>query len=361
MIQFHLPTQIRIAPGAWRELDALLPEGDCFLLCGSHCRKTAEEFAASQQGKRNVFLCSDIPAELPLPDAERVLDQLRRLSCSIVIALGGGSVMDAGKTLAALAPLPGSVEEYFYGKRKITGKGLFFAAVPTTAGTGAEMTANAVLWDPSTGIKQSLRHPSMMADLALVDAELTWHTPAGVTAASGLDALTQALESSISRKATQWTRLWSVRAAKQIMENLKNAAADDPCARAAMAEASALTGMAFAQSGLGAVHGIAHPLGSRLHVPHGVACGVLLVPVLQYNRDFLEKIAADLGYANADEVIVAVSDLRKAVGVPENFRFCGLQESDFDFIVRNCRSGSMLCNPAEFSDDDARELLRGLC
>ena len=361
MSQFLLPPHIRIAPGLWKDLDSLLPAGDCFLLCGNHCRHLAEEFRRSQEGRRNVILCTGIPAELPLPAAENALQQLRKSDCRIVIAVGGGSVMDAGKTLAALAPLDGSVEEYFYGKRKISGKGLFFAAVPTTAGTGAEMTSNAVLCDPVTGIKQSLRHPAMMADLALVDAELTWHSPQSVTAASGLDALTQALEASLSRKATELTRLWSVWAAKKILGSLEDAVADDPRARAVMAEASAVTGMAFAQSGLGAVHGIAHPLGSLLHVPHGVACGVLLVPVLQCNRVFLEPLAADLGYAGADEVIAAVAALRRKVGVPEDFRFCGLKEADFDFIVRYCRSGSMQCNPVELSDGAVREMLRSLC
>ena len=343
-----VPRNIKFGENLLQELPLLLPPGCRVLaLAGSHCRKRVADLLPG------AVIAPPVRAELPLDDAEEVLKLARTEKVTAVVAVGGGSVMDAGKTVAALIPCDGAVKDYFYGKRKITGKGVFFAACPTTAGTGAEMTSNAVLCDLETGIKQSLRHPDMMADLALVDPVLTYGSPADVTASSGFDALVQAVEATISRKANTYTRSISMIAAMQIFENLAGAVQDDHDARNAVAEGSMMTGMAFGQSGLGAVHGIAHPLGSICHVPHGVACAVLFPAVMRRNMPY-SRILNDIFGSDPLEKYNA---LLRTCGLPCNFREYSLKPEHYDFIIRNCRSGSMKCNPVELSDRDVAAIL----
>ena len=344
----RLPRTIRFGENLIQELPLLLPnKGPVLVVCGTHCRKRLTDLLPG------AIFAPPVRAELPLEDAQAVLDCGRKAGAVAVAAVGGGSVIDAGKTAAALLPLDGTVKEFFYGEKKIPGKGVFFAACPTTAGTGAEMTSNAVLCDPATGIKQSLRHPEMTADLALVDPVLTYGSPAEVTASSGFDALVQAVEASISRKANTLTRSLSLIAAGNLFENLAGAVKDDPAARDAVAEASMMTGMAFAQSGLGAVHGIAHPLGSICHVPHGIACAVLFTPVMKRNAPYTRILDGLFGSAPLEKYAA----LRKACGLPDNFRAYGLRREHFPFIIKNCRSGSMKCNPVDLSDAAVESIL----
>ena len=347
-----VPRNIKFGENVFQELPLLLPPGSKVLaVCGSHCRKRVADMLPG------AVIAPPVRAELPLDDAEELLTLARAEKITAVVAVGGGSVMDAGKTVAALLPLEGTVKDYFYGTKKIPGKGVFFAACPTTSGTGAEMTSNAVLCDPETGIKQSLRHPEMMADLAVIDPVLTYGSPADVTASSGFDALVQAVEATISRKANTFTRSISMIAAMQIFENLAGAVQDDHDARDAVAEGSMMTGMAFGQSGLGAVHGIAHPLGSICHVPHGVACAVLFPAIMRRNMPYA-RILNDMFGADPLEKYDA---LRRACGLPGNFREYGLKKEHYDFIIRNCRSGSMKCNPVDLSDSDVAAILDEVC
>ena len=347
-----VPRNIKFGENLLQELPLLLPPG-CRVLavCGSHCRRRVADLLPG------AVIAPPVRAELPLEDVENLLQLARSEKITAVIAVGGGSVMDAGKTVAALIPLEGSVKEYFYGERKIPGKGVFFAACPTTSGTGAEMTSNAVICDAATGIKQSLRHPEMTADLALVDPVLTYGSPADVTASSGFDALVQAVEATLSRKANTFTRSISMIAAMQIFEHLAGAVEDDPQARNAVAEASMMTGIAFAQSGLGAVHGIAHPLGSICRVPHGVACAVLFPAVMRRNMPYARILNDIFGSDPLEKYQIL---LRKC-GLPGSFRDYGLKKDHYDFIIRNCRSGSMKCNPADLSDSDVAAILDEVC
>ena len=275
--------------------------------------------------------------------------------------------MDAAKAAAALIPLDGSVSDYFRGEKSIPGKGLFFAAAPTTAGTGAEATSNAVLTDPETKIKKSLRHPGMMADLALIDPELTLSSPLALTAASGLDAFVQAFESYTSPRATALTRTLSAEAVRKIFNSLIPAfrEPDNLLFRTEMAEGSMLSGLAFAQTGLGAVHGIAHPVGSLLGVPHGIACATLMLPVMRFNApvcgDRYAELASCCGEKpEAEAFLRAAEELFRNLGGTPNLRAFHFGKEHFDFIVRNCRSASMKQNPRPMSDSDVVAILEQL-
>lgn len=206
----------------------------------------------------------------------------------MVIGLGGGSVIDAGKAIAALVTNPGDLLDYL----EVIGKGqplvnapLPYIAIPTTAGTGSEVTRNAVIESTEHNVKVSLRSPLMLPQIALVDPELTYNLPPQITASSGLDALTQLIEPFVSVKANPMTDMICREGIRQAARSLRRAyeKGTDTSAREGMSLASLFGGLALANAALGAVHGFAGPLGGMLHAPHGALCARLLPLVMEAN------------------------------------------------------------------------------
>lgn len=354
---------------------SILPEKlscykDLLLVAGKHfsCSEEYKNLTAKLlENGHKVISITSIHSEGPVEDVDKIIGEGRKNHVQAVVAIGGGSVIDCAKAAAALIPLSGNCKEYFTGEKEIPGKGLFFAALPTTSGTGAECTSNSVLADGESMVKKSLRHPAMTPDLAIIDPLLTLSCPAALTAASGLDAFVQAFECITNPKSSAYSESLCMKALSLIAENLKKAC-DEPeniAARSAMAEASNLTGMAFAATGLGAIHGLAHPIGSLLHVPHGEACAILIAPVVKWNLVCCEEKYASMakvchfGETGEDFLRGAIS-LAQSVGTDKNFRKYGLNKSHFPFIVKNCRSASMKGNPRSMSDEDVNSLLETL-
>lgn len=228
------------------------------------------------------------PGEPTLAMLQDALAQSRPFRPDWVTALGGGAALDLGKALAALIPAPTSPLDHL----EVVGKALPlsvpplpFIALPTTAGTGAEATKNAVIGLPDHGRKVSLRDDRMLARLAIVDPALTDHTPRATTLASGLDAITQVIEPYVSSKATPFTDALTAPAIPQGLHALKRLMeTEDPVARDALAHVSLTGGIALANAGLGAVHGLAGVIGGLTPAPHGAICGALLAPILRLNR-----------------------------------------------------------------------------
>ena len=223
----------------------------------------------------------------PTVDTARAATRLgREHEADMVIAIGGGSVLDLGKAVAMLLTNGGDPLDYLEvigAGRPITSPSVAFAAIPTTAGTGAEVTANAVLASPEHGRKVSLRAPTMLPALALVDPLLTLGCPPPITAASGLDALTQCLEPLVSAAATPITDALAGEGLRRAARGLRPAYADgsDERARADMSLCSLLGGMALANAKLGVVHGFAGVIGGLVNVPHGAVCAALLAPATE--------------------------------------------------------------------------------
>lgn len=365
----QFPPQVLFGAGTVEQLPGKLPTGAKILLVtGASARHSGlqEKLEKLLADFELTIICGVMP-EPDLDEVDRIIGVGRRNKVNAVVAVGGGSVMDAAKAASCIIANPGDIRDYFNGSRSIiTRNGIFLAALPTTSGTGAEITPNAVFIDPESSIKKSIRHQYIIPDLAIVDPVLTVSAPPSVTAASGMDALTQAVEAHISRGATAFTDALSAKAVQLIMRSLENACRnpDDIQARSDMAEGSMLTALAFSQSGLGAVHGIGHPVGSCLHLAHGLTCAILLTPVLEWNKsaagDKLAGLAALCGGISADDFIKDVAALREKTGIPADFKEAGLKEEHFDFIVKNCRSGSMKANPADMSDQDVIAMLKRL-
>ncbi|MEZ4656973.1 MAG: iron-containing alcohol dehydrogenase [Caldilineaceae bacterium] len=298
--------------------------------------------------------------------------------CDLVVSFGGGSVIDAGKAIAALATNPGQPLDYL----EVIGQGqpltvdpLPTIAIPTTAGTGAEVTKNAVLASPEHRVKVSLRHDKMLPNLAIVDPVLTHSVPSALTAATGLDALTQVIEPFVSHLATPMTDgfcregIW--RAARGLRRAFRNG--EDAAAREDMALASLFGGLALANAKLGAVHGFAGPLGGMYPAPHGAVCGRLLPFATVVNVRALQgRDANHPAVARYDEVaqlltgnpnatindgVAWLEELCAELAVPGLVSY-GVTEAHFaDIIAKSKNSSSMKGNPILLTEDELAEIL----
>ncbi len=364
------PSTIKYGWGCRRELGGLIVERGIrrplLVATRSHGEASARRAWEELCGLPFVHVVSGVPHDPPLEAVDEIIAAGRELSADAVIAVGGGSVIDAAKAAAALISRVGWTGEYFRGEREIDSPGLPFLALPTTAGTGAELTRNAVLSDPRSGEKKSLRSPYMVPSVALVDPELTVSMPPGLTAASGLDAFTQAVESFLSRRANAVSRPLALESAGLLFHGLPHAYREgtNEESREHVARGSLLSAMAFSQSGLGAVHGLAHPIGSALELPHGLTCAILLPHVLEWNlpacRDDLARLARHCAGEQAEGFVAAVRELTLALGIPKTFAEFGLTADHLPFILSHCRSGSMKATPRPMSDDDIERLLQPL-
>lgn len=293
----------------------------------------------------------------------------------MVIAVGGGAAIDLAKAVAALAPQsePGSVLEYLEGVgtgRTINAAPLPVIAVPTTAGTGSEATKNAVISSFDLPFKKSLRDDRMMPQVALVDPELTTCAPPEVTAHSGLDAITQLIESYLSARAKPIPQSLCLAGLQGAVDALRRAYRDgqDRPAREIMAQAALFSGMALANSGLGLAHGVAAALGVVAKVAHGLACAVMLPAAMRVNRDayperwsMLAEVLCGRRFDDAASASAAAIDtiesLAAELAIPRRLRDLGVTESQLPALVTGSRGNSMSGNPRQLSDGELATLL----
>ncbi len=309
-----------------------------------------------------------VPPEPDLAALQACMDAAEEADC--IIAVGGGSVLDIAKGAAALAGTGATALEYFAG-RPVPEVGRPIIAIPTTSGTGSEVTWVCVLVDHDTRRKASIRGPGMMPALALVDPQLTVTCPPHVTAHSGMDAFVQAVEAFTSRGANPMTDSLALEAAKLTARWLETAYREPEhrAAREGMALGSMMAGIALNTSRLGLVHGLAHPLGAVTGAPHGLLCGLLMPPVMRFNRQVAagkyarlaeELELVPLGTATDSAVNALIDfteDLLARIEIPQRLRDLGFQPDDLAWVARETMpSGSTKANPRLVSQEDAREV-----
>lgn len=292
----------------------------------------------------NVVVFDDIT---PDPTDEQIINGFTRLSaekCDAVIGFGGGSSMDAAKLISVLPKVNKPLSK-LVGVMKVRTKGLPLYLIPTTAGTGSEVTIAAVVTDKDTGQKMPVADPVLVPSAAALDPELMVGLPPGVTAATGFDALTHAVEAFISTNATASTDRYAKTAVELIWKNLPvcMTSPENLVARESMAIASYYAGIAFSKAGLGYTHGIAHQLGALYHVPHGEANALVLPHILRFSYPNVVGRLAELGRLvglaeGSDEdvsqaFVDAVFALQKSVGLPATL--AKLERDDYEEITRN--------------------------
>ena len=332
---------------------------------------------------RSILSSLGIPfTEFPV-HGEPTVDSVRAgiqaaQNCDMLIGMGGGSVIDTGKAVAALVTNPGDVLAYL----EVIGKGrplinapLPYIAIPTTAGTGSEVTRNAVIEAPEQNVKVSLRGPAMLPRVALMDPELTYSLPPEVTASSGLDALTQLIEPFVSVKANPMTdaicREGMYYAARSLRRAYENGA--DHGARQGMSLASLFGGLALANAALGAVHGFAGPLGGMLHAPHGALCARLLPLVMEANIEALKtrqpehpslrrydeiaKILTGEDTVTDSDGVEWTSQLVDDLKIPRLSEY-GMHEEQFpEAVEKTIKANSFKGNPIPLNEQELKEIL----
>ena len=331
------------------------------------------------QGLKTFFF--SVAGEPTVDTVLEGVEQARQAMTDLVVGIGGGSVLDTGKAIAALLTNRGSLLDYLetIGRGKqIRQAPVPYIAIPTTAGTGAEVTHNAVIGSPEHGVKVSMRSPLMLPRIALIDPRLTLSMPPSLTAFTGLDALTQLMEAFVSNKANPLTdgicREGMQRAARSLPKAFQNG--KDLAAREDMAIASLFGGMALANAKLGAVHGFAGPLGGMFSAPHGAICGRLLCHVMEANVHALNTRAPDspaLGrYEEVAQILTGVPTARVVDGVTWVHDLCEifeipplsayhLKKEDFPDVVMNVRKASSTKgNPIILTDDELTRILENV-
>jgi len=380
-VRFEFATAGRIVFGAGTAAHA----PSTVLALGSKPLLVTGRDTARAQWLIDAFEAAGTPCEVTSitgePDVEAVRHgsaHARLAGCDVVVGLGGGSAIDAAKAIAALATNDGDPLDYL----EVVGRGqplartpLPVVAIPTTAGTGSEVTRNAVLAVPGARVKASLRSPLMIPRVAIVDPGLTLELPPGDTAHTGLDALTQLIEPFLSVRSNAMTDALCREGLPKVARALRRAYADgrDIDARADMALASLFGGLALANAGLGAVHGCAAPIGGRFQAPHGAVCAALLVPVWTVNARALRERAADTpaaarldeigrlltgcSTATAGDAQRWLSETTQGLGI-RGLAAYGVGAHDVDDLVAEAaRASSMKGNPIALTPDELREAL----
>jgi len=304
------------------------------------------------------------------------LEIFQKEQCNVVISLGGGSCIDTAKAIAVVATNGGYIGEYMGGKKIAEKKPIPHIAIPTTAGTGSEATDATVINNTSNDVKMMIKQPSFMPDVAIVDPLLTVSSPKSVTAATGVDALSHAIEAYISRKKQPMTDMLALSAMEKIVGNLKPAYEDgnNMDAREEMAVGALQAGMAFTNASVCLVHGMSRPIGALFHVPHGFSNAMLLPAVLEFSKEACIERLADLGrlfnkdansLSNEEAAEMAVSSVKKLcldLNIP-NLKGFGIDENKFEQAISKMaddalNSGSPQNNPRVPSKKEIEELYR---
>ncbi len=346
---------------------------------GSFLKTSAAETLFRDIKKRGAaWNIISIPGE---PSPEMINNAVRKTGSErvdLVVAIGGGSVMDAGKAISAMLHMTDSVKDYLevIGTMEHPGTKVPFIAVPTTSGTGSEATKNAVISETGIdGFKRSLRHDNFVPEIALVDPELTVNCPAGITAASGMDCFTQLTEAYLSVKSNLYTDALALKGLNAIKKSLARVCKDgsDLDARGGMSFAALTSGICLANAGLGAVHGFASSIGALYNIPHGIICGTLMPSANEANvtalrrsenkealakystlgKLFLEKENGNDDYFidGFTEYLYSLSEQIKLPGL----KTAGADENDFETIIKNTECKN---NPVKLTPDELLVILQ---
>lgn len=306
---------------------------------------------------------------------EKAADQIRQSGADSIVGIGGGSPLDIAK-VASVSVNNDQPVSSFFGIDMVPARGLKTILVPTTAGTGSEVTPIAILSDENEKLKKGIVSPYLFPDACILDPELTVGLPPQITAATGMDALIHAVEAYTSRNASSFTDIFAEKAMRLTYGNIRKAYSDGENieARSSMLEGSLLAGMAFANAGVTAVHAFAYPIGAQFHIPHGMANSIMLVPVMKFNLlGNMEKFAKMAGLFGenteglstrdaAEEVITALESLTADLKIPGSLSDFGVKKENISELAEGVMKVTRLLanNPRKLTLKDAEEIYKSV-
>lgn len=376
--EFATSTRIIFENGSFKKVPGLVNNfGNKVLIVSGKNKNRARQLSESLSEKNIQSEIFSIHSEPTISDIETGAELARKTLCNVVAGIGGGSVVDSAKAIAALVPNQGELTDYLeiIGKgRKLENAPLPFIAIPTTAGTGAEVTKNSVIKSIEQSVKVSLRSDLMYPRLAVIDPELTLTMSPEITATTGIDTLTHLLESFVSIQSNPFIDMLCREGMKRISASLEKAFIDGSNleSRENMALASMLGGMALANVKLGAVHGFAGPLGGMFNIPHGAVCACLLPAVMEINIETLKKqnknsqlskytetarILTGNQSATAEDGMIWIKKTVKKLQIPSLSDFQLSPEIFPELIEKAKNSSSMKGNPVVLDNQQLNEIL----
>lgn len=376
---FGMPTRIVFGQGASARMGALCREYGAakVMVITDKIIGASEGFQLIKAGLDrdgiDYEIFDDVIPEPPAEHVDKAAEQIKTSGCGMVIAVGGGSAIDTAKAVCALCTNEGSIRDYLFGgSRTLVNRPLPLVAVPTTAGSGSEVTAACVISDEEKGIKLSLTHPWIVPVVAVVDPIMHKDMPTGVTSSTGMDALTHAVESYVSLRANPVSDAFALAAIEMIGKNIRRATCvpHDMEARSNMAVASVMAAAAFVNGGLGAVHGMSQAMGGVAHVSHGVGNALLLPYVCQRNlpgaMEHFANVARLLGQPvegksqreAAQMAVDAMFQLLEDLRLPSKLHEVKVTREMFPAIIQGTMDYRLLSdNPVKLTPKDVQEIL----
>lgn len=327
-----------------------------------------------QSGGVQLSYFDDIRQEPTVNDFHTIVDKAREFQADSVIGVGGGSVLDLAKLVATLLYSDQQVEQLF-GTGLVKQRGVWFACIPTTSGTGSEVSPNAILLDENDNLKKGIVSPHLMADAAYIDPHLTWTVPAKVTAETGMDALTHCIEAYTNKFAHPLIDVYALNGIRLIAANLLKAVKNgkDQEAREALSLGSMYGGMCLGPVNTAAVHALSYPLGGMFHLSHGLSNAILLPTVMKFNRPACVERYAQVAIAcgvqpgkndeeTAERGVDFIYQLSKDCGIPTTLSEIGVPQTAVDEMAKSAMEVQRLLknNPRVVTEEDARDIYNSL-
>ena len=367
--KFHMPTRIIFEEGLTKRLSDYIPGGRVLIISDPFLYKNgvAQAIGEAMKGKQVAYF-SEIEPNPSCESVDAAAAVARAHGADYVVGLGGGSSMDVAKIVACLTTNEGSIYDYYStGTKKLGHRATGLICIPTTAGTGSEVTNVGVFTNRATHVKMPMVNDEFWPDIAVIDPQLTVTLPAPVTASTGMDAFCHAIEAYWNRESVPLCDMLAMGAMKLILENIKAAydRPDDMQARCAMSKASLIAGVAFSQTRTTGIHAASFPLTAEFGASHGTACSITLPAFMRVSSEGaaakMHRLATYLGYASAEDFADAVEKLMGSMKMPLRLHELGVTEADIPHLTEVALSAQIIhLTPAEMNTETVGRLLRSI-
>ena len=369
MFNYHMPAKLYVGAGISGEVEKYIKGDSVFIISDPflYSNGAAKKIGESLKGKKVTYF-SDIEPNPSCESVDAAAKEARAVKADCVIGLGGGSALDVSKIVSCLTTNEGSIYDYYAGGTRVLGKReTTLMCIPTTAGTGSEVTNVGVYTNKKAGIKMPMVNDEFWADYAVIDCELTYTLPKGVTASTGMDAFCHAIEAYWNKEANPICDMLAMRAMKLVLDNVRTAYSepDNVRARSNMMEASLLAGIAFSQTRTTGIHALSFPLTTEFHASHGVACAVTLPAFIKISTEEeaekMQLLAAYLGFGTVKELAEGVERLMRDIRLPTRLGEIGVKESDLEHITEVGLSAAIIqLTPAKMDSETVFNLLKSI-